>query len=156
MVLLLFWCPFLSKPLRADQLGLATGLQHLIDRARRLTLINQLVAGYLPAPLAQHLRVANFRAGVLVLQADSSAWRMRAHYLAPELATTLRSLPELAGLVSVQVRVAPPTATVQPPPHLPPPIISGEAGRCLADAAESVSDPRLRAALRRLAAHRRD
>jgi len=81
---------------------------------------------------------------------------MRAHYLAPELTATLRALPELAGLVSVQIRVAPPTATVQPPPHLQPPALSGEAGRCLADAAESVSDPRLRASLRRLAAHRRD
>jgi hypothetical protein len=82
---------------------------------------------------------------------------MRAHYLTPQLLETLRTLPGLAGLVSVQVRVAPAKTTPANTPPKPQPLrLSGEATQCLADAADTVSDPKLRDSLRRLAARGRN
>lgn len=125
-----------------------------MNRAHHLAALDRRVADYLPPSLAPHVRVANLRDGVLVLHADSTAWRMRAHYLAPGLLEALRGLPDLAGLVSIQVRVAPAAGT--PRPVSPRPLrLSADASQCLADVADTVSDPGLRDALRRLAARGR-
>lgn len=144
----------MSKPLRADRLGLTAGLQRLVDRAQLLATLDQRVAAFLPPSLAPHVRVANLRDGVLILHADSTAWRMRAHYLAPDLLKALRDVPELAGLTSIQVRVAPVASHLRPPS--PKPLkLSAAASQYLAGVADTVSDPRLREALRRLAARGR-
>ncbi len=81
---------------------------------------------------------------------------MRAHYLAPRLLETLRGLPDLAALKSIQVRVAPVAESARamnPGPSLR---LSSEATQCLADAADTVAAPDLRDSLRRLAARGRN
>ena len=80
-------------------------LNRLLAKARALQEINTLVRGWLPGPLAQKVRVAVIRDGVLVLTADSAAWATRLRYEASNLLEKAREHPELSHLVTVQIRV---------------------------------------------------
>lgn len=104
----------------------------------------------LPEDLAPHCRAAVLAKGRLTLYAESSAWASRLRYLAGEVRRELR--PEFSGLSEVRVRVM--GADVQPPPApkpAPARALSAQNRALLRATAENLSDPALRAALRRLA-----
>ncbi len=123
------------------------GLERLVRRARRLEALQREAAAHLGLPLAAHVRVADVREGTLVLLADGPAWAARARFHARSLAAHLGRRFGLR-LTRTRVRVVPPPpeAPRRGRPPLPP-----AAREALLGAARGVSDPDLRAALRRLA-----
>ena len=126
----------------------------LVERARKLLRLEQTILESLPAELAAHCKVLNFRNKTLVLETPSSAWGARLRFAAPELLGQLRSRTTL-NVDTLQVRVRP------PPPESPParrahPKISMESGTLLAQTADSIEHRGLKEALFRLAAKARD
>lgn len=136
----------------AGLLQSAGPLQPLMQKAFRLTQLDKRVRGLLPASLKNHCRVANVRDTALVLLADGAAWATRLRYLAPELCRRLQA-SELPRLTRIEVRIAPPETPASPPKPARCLRLNAEAAATIMAAAEATEDPRLKAALRRLARH---
>ncbi len=124
-------------------------LQQLLQRAGDFHSLTGKLQGLLPSGLSAHLTAAIAHDQVLVLFTDSPAWATRLRFAAPGLRAAL------GGFREVQVRVVP--AAGAPPcakdssrqkAHL-----SAEAAEQIRIMAATISDPDLRQALNRLAAH---
>lgn len=115
--------------------------------------MNDRLLACVPEGLRRHVRLATVRDGCLVLQAEGSTWAGQLRFKTPEILAHLRALPEFGEVKSVRVRNVveprdkPLTAT---PRHM-----SQAAGETLDAAAACTEDPRLSAALARLARHAR-
>lgn len=127
-------------------------LKQLTARAARLGELEDLVRGTLPAALRRHVHLAAIRDGCLVLLADGPAWATQLRYRTPEILTSLPAEPEFDGVRSIRVRTA--RAGLAPATPAPRRERPGQAAIAALEAqADSTADPRLRAALRRLATH---
>jgi hypothetical protein len=138
------------KPQRLDQVLTApTGrLGAITSHARRLAELDALIRLCLGDELAAHCRLADLRSGRLVLAADTPAWATRLRYHTPEIRQKLAA----AGLTVAECRVvvAPPPPARDPGPMQRPDMSADSAGTLHATA-DSIRDPALAAALRRLA-----
>ncbi|WP_290787310.1 DciA family protein [Halomonas sp.] len=127
------------------ELGSLMRMARLIDRAQ------QHLRDNLPAEVAVHLHVGGFREGRLTLITDGAAWLTRLRYEQARLLELLHQLPGFEAVTGFTFKVRPvrpvkvPLRQVR---HLP----AGAADE-LSSCAEDVSNPRLKAALQRLAAH---
>lgn len=130
------------------------GLGRLLDRAKTLQRVEQWLKRHLEGPLASHCRVANINGSVLVLQVDSPAWAGRLRYQAPKLMAQLPDWSELRQVERIAVTVRPPELRT-PTPVRPVAPLSPKSAAEIEAAAETVTDPQLSAALRRLARNRR-
>lgn len=127
-------------------------LQPLMQKAHSLARLDQRVGALLPASIKGHCRVANMRDTALVLLVDSAAWATRLRYLAPDLCRQLQA-GELPHLTRVEVRISPPQTQAQPKSPARRLRLHAEAAAAIADAAQAIEDPLLKAALRRLSRH---
>ncbi|VXB39176.1 conserved hypothetical protein [Pseudomonas sp. 8AS] len=126
-------------------------LQTLFAQAQRLARLQELVDSQLEPAAREHCRVASWREGCLLLLTSNGHWATRLHYQQRRLQRQLQTLPEFAGLLKIQIKVRPPTGQVD---HVGRKAeLSSAAADSLNSAAEGISDPRLRAALERLASH---
>ena len=145
----------MSTPLSvSDIVARFSQLKQLTDRARGLGELNARLLGCIPGGLAQHVRLATIRDGCLVLQAEGTTWAAQLRFQTPEILERLKDLPEFGTVKSVRVRnVVEPrekTRTLERR-HM-----SRAAAEALEAEARCTDDPRLRAALRRLARHAKD
>ena len=125
----------------------------LLERARKLVLLEQAVLKLLPQNLAGHCKVLNLKKETLVLGAKSSAWAARLRFAEPELLRQLQC--HFPGMVrSVHVRIQP-LAVETPAKHQPKLKISMENADLLAQTARNINHPGLQEALYRLAAKAR-
>jgi hypothetical protein len=126
-------------------------LAKLLEKATYLAEINRIFRAYLPLHLRPHARIVTLDAEAWTVQTDSPAWATRLRYCLPTLQRQLSD--ELTFAVPrLRVRIAP--TSVEPPP--PPPRrleLSRQAGNVLSEAANSLQDPELSNALKRLARH---
>lgn len=146
----------MSKPrslrsLLSDQKG---GLQRLLDRAHRLAELDKRVRAQLPSSLTVRCRVANLRAGTLIIQTESAAVHGKLRFLLPQLTRRLREEPGLSELKNIELRVAP-TAESSSSPPVRRAKLSADAARLLESSAEATTDPELRRSLQRLVSRRR-
>jgi hypothetical protein len=144
------------NPLRAVE----EHLQHprgrfaeLLSQIQRLHQLNQLLHAFLPPHLQDHATLARLDADAWVVQTDSPVWQTRLYYLLPALR---QPLSEKLGFAvpPPQIRIVPPEA----PPKAPPVrrmTMTEKTVQELEQAAREFSDPRLRAAVQRLAEHGR-
>ena len=123
-------------------------LQSLLERAAILDGINQRWLRFLPAPLKNHICLANIREDTAVIMADSSAWLTRARYQGPEILNILRQEPGLERLNKVHFKIRPLTYHAERPPSRPQ--LSENAAELLISTAKIIDDPNLKAALHNL------
>src|SRR5690606_31723459 len=112
-----------------------------------------LVEAQLEPAAREHCQVASWHDGCLLLLAGNGHWATRLHYQQRRLQRALQQLPEFAGLQKIQVKVRPPNTQVAYQPNRVE--LSEAAADSLCSAAEGITDPKLRAALERLARHAR-
>jgi hypothetical protein len=127
------------------ELGSLMRMARLIERAQ------QHLRDHLPEELASHLHVGGFRDGRLTLITDRAVWLTRLRYEQPRLLTLLHELPGFEAVhgFTLKVRpVRPVKAPLRQVRHLP-----ARAADEIASCAADVTDPRLKRALERLAAH---
>ncbi|MGA9342699.1 MAG: DciA family protein [Rhodanobacteraceae bacterium] len=125
----------------------------LADYARALDALDDRLRRHLPAGVARECRLADVRNGRVVFLASSSTWaaRLRLHQ-ATLLAAARTALG--GGVERFAVKVAPlPSVPPEPAKRKP---LSATAARHLRAAAQSLTDPELRALYLRLASFAMD
>lgn len=125
----------------------------ILERARKLSRLQQAVIGLLPADLGAHCKVLNLKNEILVVATSSPAWAARLRFIAPELLKQLRCQYSLE-VRRVEVKIQPESSekqTVKPPAMQ----LSLANANLLAQTARSVDHAALREALYRLAAKTR-
>jgi len=125
-------------------------LGQLMARAGRLTQLNQLLQAYLPSHLHDHVVLVRLDAEGWEVQTDSASWATRLRYALPTIRQALGQQLGIA-LPKPRIRVAPRSAT--PQPRRPRLTLTRRNAEMLETAARTLTDPRLGAALRRLAKH---
>ncbi|MGH8584283.1 MAG: DciA family protein [Gammaproteobacteria bacterium] len=133
----------LAKVLNDSDSGV---LGELLAHTRRLREIDQRLAACLPADLAPHCRVADYRDRSLTLGADSPLWASRLRFGVPVIQAALG----LDSRCSVRVRVLIPVTDPQQR-RRPRPSISSASRAWLRHTAELTEDAALRAAWLKLA-----
>lgn len=146
-------CTMTFRPLPAKApialLRDAKPLQAMLDQAMRLGRLQALVDEQLEATAREHCRVASWREGCLLLLTSNGHWATRLHYQQRRLLRQLQALPEFVGLLKIQIKVRPPSTQTHHVARTAE--LSSAAAESLHSAAEGISDPKLRAALERLA-----
>lgn len=126
-------------------------LHVLVTRAQHLRELTKKLRGLLPAPLANHVVVANITETTLVLAADSPIWMTKLRYYTPKLLANFQiRQPALPNLTQVRLRINPPVP-VPVLSYLPPNAISGKAATHISSVANDLNDMKLKQALLRLA-----
>jgi len=129
-------------------------LNKLVNKTLHLAKLNQVFIALLPTYLQNHATLARLDEKGWVVQTDSSAWATRLRFALPELCEPLEQLLGFE-LPRPWIRIAPPAI---PEPSPPPPRrvqVSSKTVDVLENAAQQFSDPRLGAAMSRLAEHAR-
>jgi len=142
-----------NKPFQIGSLLERSEISRLLSRARALGELDAQVHELIPPPLNAHCRVLAVRDDTLVVAADSPVWAARLRYQSSQLVKQLSGVSSVK-LRTVQVRVR---ASEQSPDRRITPIrqpVSGRNSMALKQAARSVTDAGLKAALLRLAGRR--
>ncbi|MBB3104187.1 DciA family protein [Azomonas macrocytogenes] len=126
----------------------ARPLQALFSEARRLAHLQHVLEQQLQPAARAHCQVASWRNSCLLLIVSDGGWATRLRYLERRLRRNLQATPEFAGLSRIVFKVRP-SATDKPLPK--PPELSSTAANSLKATAQGIADPKLRAALERLA-----
>ncbi|AVV84123.1 hypothetical protein SPWS13_2357 [Shewanella putrefaciens] len=96
--------------------------------------MKQIVAG----PVAEQLKVANFRQGVLVIETTSAAWAARINFQKPKLLAQLQA-ETLTILTAIEVKVNPRLALYDAKPKQAHKELSPAAAEHIAALAENIS-----------------
>lgn len=129
-----------EKPLRA-----------LFNEAQRIDQLQQLLASQLQPAAREHCHVASWREGRLLLIVTDGHWATRLRYQQARLLRQLKGFEAFAGLERIVFKVQPSFTPSSAP--MTEGRLSTTAAESLQATAETVSDPRLREALERLARH---
>ncbi|MDF0730748.1 DciA family protein [Pseudomonas entomophila] len=129
----------------------ARPLRLLLNQAERLGHLQRLLESQLQPAAREHCHIASWRDGTLLLVVTDGHWATRLRYQQKRLQRQLQELEAFANLQRILFKVQPPVAA---PKHQGQAMaLSDNAAESLRDTAEGITDPRLRAALERLAAH---
>lgn len=124
-------------------------LRTLLQHARYLQRLNNTLYDILPKRLKSHVALANVTKTTVTLCAQSSAWATQAHFHVSELLEGLKK--DLPDITDINIKTARPMSPARKRPAARQPRLSPENRRCLSTCADSIEDPKLRAALRRVA-----
>ena len=127
-------------------------LEQLMARAGHLVRLSGIFRAYLPPLLRDHAVLLRLDAERWEVQTDSAAWATRLRYALPTICQALGQQLNIA-LPKPRIRVMP--AAVPPPVPYRRLTLTRRNAEVLEAAARTQPDPRLSAALRRLAAHGR-
>jgi hypothetical protein len=144
---------FRPLPARAPAVLLreAKPLKALFSQAQRLSHLQRLFESQLQPAAREHCYVASWREGSLLLIVTDGHWATRLRYQQKRLQRDLQALEEFSSLTRILFKVQPPTVQSKAGPRSID--LSISAGENIQATAEGISDPNLRAALERLAAH---
>lgn len=137
----------------------ATGdrLAEIIAKTARLKSVEQLMTSHLPHPLSTNIEVAGVRQQTLTLICASSVIASRVRFLETELLKTLNGDERLPSVIKIKAVVRqqyqPDTATNNTSDQTSEPAISLAAAQLIEQTSETISDPHLASALKRLARH---
>jgi hypothetical protein len=138
------------KPLRAYFPGGLTNAtsRHAGESAR----LKNAWHSHIPAPLASHAHPVRYADGVLYVHVDTPAWASRMRQQVAALMTSLRRDSAMRDLKEIRTRVVPldPDGRAGVSQQSPSRLSAGAAAQ-IARAADDVTDPQLREALKRLA-----
>ncbi len=124
-------------------------LAPLLTRVQLLARLTRTLHSHLPTSLAQHCQVANLKDGVLVIGVDSPAWAARLRYQLPQLLRHIQADDIVPDLTELRMRIQP-AAEIKVGRSRLPVAMSTDTGVLLSQVAEGITDPDLRAALKRL------
>lgn len=136
-----------SSPTQALQAAAAGGLGPLIQRARELARLDQLLRQNLPAAVAQQCRLANVDKDRLVFLVNAPVWKNKLRLMADVLLDAAAAAGHPARTLVVKVV---PSFDVSPETTIGKPL-SEAVRESLRATAQSVNDPDLRAQLLKLA-----
>ncbi len=147
---------FRPLPARAPAVLLreAKPLKGIFHHAQRLGHLQRLLESQLQPAAREHCHVASWREGSLLLIVTDGHWATRLRYQQKRLQRQLTAFDEFASLTRIVFKVQPPTPAQGAKGHTMD--LSTVAAESIQATADGISDPKLRAALERLAAHAKD
>ncbi|MHC6224165.1 DUF721 domain-containing protein [Pseudomonas sp. X10] len=137
--------------LPASLLREARPLKVLLNQAQRLSHLQRLLESQLQPAAREHCHVASWREGTLLLVVTDGHWATRLRYQQKRLLRQLQGMEAFMGLQRILFKVQPSTTHTRP--QGPATELSSQAAESIQSTAEGISDPKLRAALERLARH---
>lgn len=129
----------------------ARPLKAILGHAQRLAHLQRLLESQLQPAARAHCHVAKWREGELLLIVTDGHWATRLRYQQKRLQRQLQMFDEFANLTRIKFAVRPPN--LQREANGPTIDLSTDAAATIQATADGISDPNLRAALERLAAH---
>lgn len=129
----------------------ARPLRLLLNQAERIAHLQRLLESQLQPAARAHCHIASWRDGVLLLVVTDGHWATRLRYQQKRLQRQLLALDAFANLNRILFKVQPPLVPGRRTGHGPE--LSTSAAESIRGSAEGITDPKLRAALERLAAH---
>ncbi len=129
-------------------------LRLLLNQAERLEHLQRLLESQLQPAAREHCHVASWRDGTLLLVVTDGHWATRLRYQQKRLLAALQAMEAFGNLRRILYKVQPPLVPAKRGGHAAE--LSNSAAESLRDTAEGITDPKLRAALERLAAHAQD
>ena len=132
----------------------AKPLKAIFHHAQRLGHLQRLLETQLQPAAREHCRVASWREGSLLLIVTDGHWATRLRYQQKRLHRQLLAFDEFANLTRIVFKVQPPSPPQGAKGHTMD--LSSVAAESIQATAEGITDPKLRAALERLAAHAKD
>ncbi|SDS44546.1 Protein of unknown function [Pseudomonas sp. Z003-0.4C(8344-21)] len=129
----------------------AKPLKAILGHAQRLGHLQRLLESQLQPAARKHCHVASWREGSLLLIVTDGHWATRLRYQQKRLQRQLQMFDEFASLTRILFKVQPPTVQRGATGHTMD--LSTDAAATIQETANGISDPGLRAALERLAAH---
>ncbi len=122
-----------------------TQLGKIISQAQAIEELNIAFTSALDTELIPHCRVGYYDSGVLTLFTHNAAWATRLRYGVPLILSKLRTIPQWAGICSIQVKIQKDWHKVKEPvsatPEVHPPLTLSEANaaqiQALADSLKS-------------------
>jgi len=128
-----------------------THLAKLFQYTRELKYLNRCVQSWLPSPLNQHVSVANVKTGVLFLLVDSAAWASKVRFMTEQIKNQWRKrLSQYPVLVQIKIKVQ--VVHVAKPRKIKTKrALSKQSASHIQDAANVITDKKLKAALEKLA-----
>ncbi|MCS3466421.1 hypothetical protein M2401_000131 [Pseudomonas sp. JUb42] len=140
-----------SARLPAVLLREAKPLKAIFRHAQRLGQLQSLVESQLQPAAREHCHVASWREGSLLLIVTDGHWATRLRYQQKRLLRQLQAFDEFINLDRILFKVQPPTVPQGAAGHTID--LSSVAAESIQATAEGITDPKLRAALERLASH---
>ena len=132
----------------------AKPLKAIFHHAQRLGHLQRLLETQLQPAAREHCRVASWREGSLLLIVTDGHWATRLRYQQKRLHRQLLAFDEFANLTRIVFKVQPPSPPQGAKGHTMD--LSSVAAESIQATADGITDPKLRAALERLAAHAKD
>lgn len=129
----------------------AKPLKALLGHAQRLGHLQRLLDSQLQPAAREHCHVGSWKEGTLTLVVNNGHWATRLRYQQKRLQRQLQLFDEFANLMQIRFVVRPATVQHEPSGHAID--LSTDAAATIQSTADGISDPNLRAALERLAAH---
>ncbi len=129
----------------------AKPLKALFSAAQRLDRLQHLLESQLQPAAREHCHLASWREGCLLLIVTDGHWATRLRYQQRRLQRQLQLIEEFAGLQRILFKVQPAYHPQQPANQSM--VLSSAAAESIQITADGISDPKLRAALERLASH---
>ncbi len=126
-------------------------LRSLLSQAQQLAQLQRLLDSQLQPAARGHCHVASWREGCLLLVVTDGQWATRLRYQQRRLQRQLLTLEAFRGLSRILFKVQPPMQSGSSSKRMIK--LSTAAAESIQTAAEGIGDPRLRAALERLARH---
>jgi len=126
-------------------------LRLLLNQAERLAHLQRLLESQLQPAAREHCHVASWRDGTLLLVVTDGHWATRLRYQQKRLMRQLQALEAFGNLQRILYKVQPPLVPAKRGGNAT--VLSSNAAEGIRDSAEGIADPRLRAALERLASH---
>ena len=144
---------FRPLPARAPAVLLreARPLKALFSQAQRLAQLQRLVESQLQPAAREHCHVASWREGTLLLIVTDGHWATRLRYQQKRLLRQLQMMEAFSSLTRINFRVQPVAGVAPAAGH--PMDISTRSAQNIHATAEGITDPKLKAALERLARH---
>lgn len=129
----------------------------LITRTRQLRRLTLALRALLDSELAPHCYISNIEEPLLSVYVDSAAWATRLRFQVPQLLPRLRQAnPAFARVSNIRVSIVAQRHTAAPLPKAPRgPMLSEDNANIINTLSNSIDDPPLQQALRRLAHHAR-
>ncbi|PVZ41949.1 uncharacterized protein DUF721 [Pseudomonas sp. CC120222-01a] len=126
-------------------------LRLLLNQAERLEHLQRLLESQLQPAAREHCHVASWRDGTLLLVVTDGHWATRLRYQQKRLQRQLQALEAFGNLQRIHYKVQPPLVPARRGGNTTE--LSNTAAESIRDSAEGIADPKLRAALERLASH---
>lgn len=140
----------MNKPSKINKVTGGGRYTQLLSRARELMTLDKRLHELIPVPLNEHCSTLTVSGTTLILAADSPVWAARLRFHASGLVKQLAEYPRI-DIRTVRVRVRPAQRLSPPGKHRRMPVLTSRGAASLKQAAQSVSDPALKAGLLRLA-----